>query len=563
MADSASPKTLRKRCSARGGSRCANRGIAGRKLQTAILPADHAFLKRNADWGMVCAETLWRVPRGEREEELMAAGGVQDAQAGAGTIYTGPEVCALSARQAVDLLRRGEVSPEELLQASLKRIGEVEPAVNATVVTCAARARGSIAALSALAGKHGSEPGWLAGLPIAIKDLNLVSGVPCTFGNVGLKDFVPGESDPLVELLERRGGVIVGKTNTPEFGAGGNTFNDVYGRTRNPWDTRKNAGGSSGGAAVSLATGEVWLSHGSDFGGSLRTPASYCGIVGLRPSPGRCGGGGAQTAFATEGVSGPMARNVGDVALFLDAMSGYDPREPVSIEAPSTPFQAAVEAAGPKVRIAYAPDLGGFAPVEAEMRSVLGAAMERMAAAGATVEEACPELPRLNETFRVLRGIAFGSLYAYLPDQVQRHFKQTLKENTEYGKQLAARDIYEAMRQRTVLYHNMRSFLERHDVLAMPVTGLEPGMAEEEYPLAVDGQPMGDYLDWLRFAFLSTVTTLPAISVPVGFTKSGMPVGIQLIGPPRGEAKLLAAARAVEVAIGFPATPIDPVILHS
>ncbi len=479
------------------------------------------------------------------------------------TTFTGPELCRLSAREAVKKLRRKEISPVEMLDAAFERIRQVEPAVNATVTLCEERARKSLKNLAAEERVRGNEPGWLAGLPIAIKDLTVVSGVRTTFGNMALKDFVPDENDPLVQLLEDRGGVVVGKTNTPEFGAGGNTFNDVFGHTRNPWDTRKNAGGSSGGAAASLASGEVWLSQGSDLAGSLRTPAAYCGVVGLRPSPGRCGGGPAVTAFSTEGVSGPMARDIEDTALFLDAMAGFLPEMPITIEAPQTPFQAEVAKSDEKVRIAFSEDQNGFASVEPEIRAVLRGAMEKVVGAGGTVEDACPDLPGLYETYSALRGIHYGSVNSYLPREVQDCFKKTLKQNTEFGRTLKTTDIYDAIRNRGTLYQIMRKFLKGYDVLAIPVVGLEPGMVEEEYPRSVDGRPVEDYLDWLRFSFLATTTALPAISMPVGFTKSGMPVGIQLIGPPRGEARLLQVARAVEVAVKFPVGPIDPLSRHA
>ncbi len=476
--------------------------------------------------------------------------------------FSGPELCRLPAREVVGLLKKGEVAPSELLDAAFARIGQVEDAVNATVTTCEARARADLDRLAARGETNGGEAGWLAGLPLTIKDLSMVGGVRTTFGSVGLKDFVPEASDPLVERLEDRGGIVVGKTNTPEFGAGGNTFNEVFGYTRNPWDTRMNAGGSSGGAAASLATGEVWLAQGSDLAGSLRTPAAYCGVVGMRPSPGRCGGGAAAAAFLIEGISGPMARDVQDIALFLDAMTGFDPRMPISLEAPATPFQQEVARADGRVRIAFSEDQGGFAPVEPEIRQVLRAAMEKVSRAGGTVEDACPDLPGLYETYVTLRGVFYGAVNAYQPEPVQRHFKRTLRDNIQTGKDLSSHAIYEAMRQRTVLYHAMRTFLEGYDVLAIPVAGLEPGPVEVEYPTSVDGHEVADYVDWLRFSFLATTTALPALAMPVGFTASGMPVGIQLVGPPRGEAVLLRAARAVEDAVAFARTPIDPVVRH-
>jgi amidase len=263
-----------------------------------------------------------------------------------------------------------------------------------------------------------------------------------------------------------------------------------------------------------------------------------------------------------EGLSGPMARDIEDAALFLDAMTGYDPRMPISLEAPARPFSEEVRRAESKVRIAFSPDQNGFAPVEPEIRAILGQAMASVERDGGVVEEACPDLPRLYETYVTLRGIHYGAINARLPAEVRKHFKKTLRENVETGKNLTADRIYDAMRDRTTLYHAMRTFLHDFDVLAIPVIGLEPGPVEEEYPLSVDGRPVTDYVDWLRFSFLATTTTLPALSLPVGLTASGMPVGLQLVGPPRGEARLLRVARAVEEAVGFPKTPIDPVIRH-
>lgn len=473
--------------------------------------------------------------------------------------FTGPDLCALPAREAVRLLKSAEVSPSELLEAAWQRMEQVEPVVNATVIRNDDRARAAIASLPARADRNAGARGWLAGLPIGIKDLINVAGMRATYGSPALADFVPDESDPLIDRLEERGAIIAGKTNTPEFGAGGNTFNAVFGSTRNPWDTGRNAGGSSGGAAVSLATGEVWLSHGSDLAGSLRTPAAFCGVIGFRPSPGRCGGAPADTAFALEAVQGPMARDIRDTALFLDAMVGYDPRHPISIEEPATGFQAALDQPPGKIRIAFSEDQNGFAPVEGDIRTVLRGAMEAIAGEGVAVENACPDLPGLYDTYATLRGLHYGAVNARLPDHVRAHFKRTLAENTAFGLQVTTEQIYDAMRQRTVLYHAMRTFLEGFDVLAIPVTGIAPGPVEEEYPTVVDGEPLSDYIDWLRFSFLSTTTTLPALSMPAGFTAGGLPVGLQLIGPPRGEARLLQVALAIEDRLNLGCRPIDPV----
>ena len=478
------------------------------------------------------------------------------------TTFSGPDICQLPAREVVDLLKKKQVSPKELLDASYERMAQVEPVINATVTQCPKRAYAVLEDLEANAKKHGSHDAWLGGLPIGIKDLTVVSGVKTTFGSYGLRDFIPEVTDPLVETLEARGGIVVGKTNTPEFGAGGNTFNQVFGYTRNPWDTRKNAGGSSGGAAVSLATGEVWLSQGSDLAGSLRTPAAYNGVCGFRATPGRAGGGPDPAAFLMEGIPGPMARDVEDTALFLDAMTGFDPRMPLSLEAPAMSFQDALKQEKKNIRIAFSPDQNGFSPVESNIRNIMAAAMATLDSNGLRVEEDCPELPDLYDTYVSLRGIHYGAINAFAPDSVKEHFKQTLKDNIATGQAQTSHDIYLAMRGRTDLYQRMRVFLESYDVLAIPVVGLEPEVVENEYPEFVHGQKTLDYVDWLRFSFLATTTALPALAMPIGFTESGMPVGIQLIGPPRGEAVVLQVGLAIERVLNLGSGPIDPNIRH-
>jgi amidase len=466
------------------------------------------------------------------------------------TAFSGPELCAKSARDVITLLRKGEVTTDDLITASVTRMDQVEAAVNAVVTRSPDRARAATAAKDSL----------LAGLPIGIKDLNPVEGVRTTFGTKGMADHVPSASDPLVLRLEERGGVVLGKTNTPEMGAGANTFNTVFGATRNPWDTRMNAAGSSGGAAVSLATGELWLSHGSDFGGSLRSPANYCSIVGLRPSPGIAGGSSAHLGFTNGGVDGPMARDVMDCALFLDAMAGYDPIWPISFPAPETSyFETARRDAG-NIRIAYTPDLNGFAAVTSEIDTVLRGALDSLRLPNVTVEDHCPDLPRLDETFRALRCMSFMGSYQVTPESVTKHYKDTIKGNLADARAMTFDDYVQAERDRAAIYNTMAAFFQTHDVLACPVNGLAPLPVEIEYPTEVAGRPMRDYIDWLQFAFLATVAGLPALSLPVGFTPSGMPVGLQLVGPPRGEARLLQVAHTLEQTLNLPVTLIDPIV---
>ena len=475
-------------------------------------------------------------------------------------VFTGPELCALDAHEVVDLLRRREISPEELLDASLARIQTVEPAINALPTVCPDRARTAISALSSEQADH---PGWLGGLPLGIKDLDRVKGVRTTFGTLGFADHVPDLSDHFVERLEQRGGLVVGKTNTPEMGAGGNTFNAVFGATRNPWNTALNPGGSSGGAAASLATGETWLSQGSDHGGSLRTPAAYCGVVGLRTTPGRVPTtlvAGASAGHIADGVVGPMARSVRDCALFLDSLSGFEPRFPLSLPSPDSSFQDAVEKATPRVRIAFAPDLDGLCPVESPIREALSRALERIEAEGGTIIEDCPDLTGLEDTYRKLRALGFVASFSRAPEDVHRHFKPALLDNWAYARTLTIEDFADANIDRTRLFLVMQDFLEDFDVLACPTVGCMPRNSDIEWIDEIEGETFDDYLGWMKFAFLATTTGLPAASVPVAVSSEGLPIGIQLVGPPRGEATVLAVARAVEMAVGGPFGPIDPVV---
>ena len=472
--------------------------------------------------------------------------------------FSGPELCQYEAHEIVDMLRKRQVSTRDLLDASFARMDQVEPAINAIVVRCSDRA---YAAAENMEMTNSSHAGWLGGLPIGIKDLTPVEGVYTTFGTAALADFIPSNSDPLVRRLEDRGGIVIGKTNTPELGAGGNTFNDVYGPTRNPWNTALNPAGSSGGAAASLITGETWLSHGSDHGGSLRTPAAYCGIVGLRPSPGRATGS-SEAGFIVEGQQGPMARSVRDCALFLDTMAGHQPADPLSYPEDNNPFQEAVIRAEGPLRIAYSPDFGGIAQADTEMLSHLNIALETLERNGSSVTETCPDLAQLDRTYHVLRGLMWATGTRNMPDHVTRNFKQTLADNISFGKSLTVDDIAIANLERTKIYNQMCDLFAQFDVFACPVVGCMPHPVEEEWVNHVGGQELTGYMDWLRFAFLATTAGLPAISVPVGLGPNNMPVGIQLIGKPRGEAALLAAARIVEMSVGGPMQPIDPNIQH-
>ena len=470
------------------------------------------------------------------------------------------ELWRKTAREMVTLLKNGEIRPQEAIDAAADRIEATDGAVNAMVTPCLDRARDHAARLEAEG--HPDQPGagYLYGLPVSIKDLAHVEGVRCTEGSPIYSDRISTESDLMVQTLESNGALVVGKSNTPEFGAGANTFNEVFGATRNPWDTRMNAGGSSGGAAVNLATGQAWLATGSDLGGSLRIPGSFNSIVGFRPSPGRCPHGTLTSLgrFNDMSVTGPMARNVGDVALMLDAMVGQYPDDPISLPIPGEPFQKAADAATPPKRIAWSATLG-LAPVEPEVSEICAAAAASFADLGTDVDEAHPDLSGAQEMFQIMRGAAFVARHGRHMAEHRDQLKPEVIWNYEYGMSLTAEDIARAQLTRARNHINMCRFFETYDLLVTPTVMAAPFPVEIRYLDEVAGVKFDNYVDWLMHTFVITPTGCPAVSVPCGFTKDGLPVGLQLIAPPRAEAALLSAAAAFEANQDLQwQTPIDP-----
>ncbi|UGA45387.1 amidase [Bradyrhizobium quebecense] len=455
----------------------------------------------------------------------------------------------------VEKLKAGDVTPLDLLDVLEKRIAEVDGKVNALPTLCFDRARTHAKALMQ---KPASERGLLAGLPVPIKDLTAVSGVLTTLGSPIFKDNVPTKSDILVERLEQNGGVIYAKSNTPEFGAGANTFNEVFGPTRNPWDTSRSAAGSSGGAAAALASGTAWLAHGSDMGGSLRNPASFCGVVGLRPSIGRV----AQTPkFAVDrtlGQQGPMARNVQDLALLLDAMSGEHAADPLSLPVLPTSFLSAARSNQKPKRIAYSPDLG-ITPVDPEVKAVTRKAAERFAEAGAIVEEAHPDFREAHECFHVLRAFDFAISKAELLRTKRDLLKPEVIWNIEEGLKLTVEKLERAEAQRVAMTARALEFFERYDLLLAPATIVPPFPVENRYVAECDGKKFDNYVEWLGIVYAITLACCPALSLPCGFTASGLPIGLQMVAKPRAEAQLLAGAKVLEDILGVRGTtPIDP-----
>jgi amidase len=465
------------------------------------------------------------------------------------------ELIRESACTIVDRLRAGEVTPLDLLDMLEKRIAEIDGKVNALPTLCFDRAR---AHAKDLMKKPAGARGLLAGLPLPIKDLTDVGGVLTTQGSPIYKDRVPARSDVLVEHLEQNGGVIFAKSNTPEFGAGANTFNEVFGATRNPWDTSRSAAGSSGGAAVALATGMAWLAHGSDMGGSLRNPASFCGIVGLRPSIGRVAHTPQFKVDRTLGVQGPMARNVEDLALLLDAMSGEHPADPLSLPKLPASFLSAARSDSKPKRVAYSTDLG-ITPVDPEVASITRKAAQRFAEAGAIVEETHPDLREAHECFHVLRAFDFAVSKAALLRNHRDLLKPEVIWNIEEGLKLSVEKLERAEAQRIAMAGRALEFFETYDLLLTPATIVAPFPVENRYVAECAGKTFDNYVEWLGIVYAITLACCPALSLPCGFTTSGLPVGLQMVGPPRGEAQLLAGAKLLEDILGVRGTtPIDP-----
>ncbi|MEK1886654.1 MAG: amidase family protein [Phyllobacterium sp.] len=460
----------------------------------------------------------------------------------------------MSACTVVDLLNRGEVTPLECLDALEVRMAAINAAVNALPILCFDRARNQARLLMQ---KPLGSRGRLAGLPLPIKDLTDVAGVRTTYGSTIFADHVPEQSDILVEAIEAEGGVIYAKSNTPEFGAGGNTFNDVFGATLNPWNTKLSAAGSSGGAAVALATGMAWVAHGSDLGGSLRNPASFCSVVGLRPSPGRVANNPGAKIDCLLGVNGPMGRSVEDTALLLDAMTGEHPADPLSLPRTES-FLAAARSAWRPARVAFSADLG-ITPVDPEVASICRAAAERFSEMGARVEEAHPDLLEAHDTFQVLRGVAFATSYGALLDSHREKMKPEVVWNIEKGFSYSMADVVRAETNRAAMLRRMNAFFDTYDLLLCPATIVAAYPASERYVKECAGYSFPNYFEWLAIAYAISLTASPALSLPCGFTSDGRPVGLQIVGRGRAEGRVLAAARALERILDLhPTTPIDP-----
>ncbi|MEE3327076.1 MAG: amidase [Myxococcota bacterium] len=447
------------------------------------------------------------------------------------------------------LVKTGEVSARELMKAHLARIDQVNPRLNA-IVTLQPEIAMEKAREADEYQASGGTLGPLHGLPIAHKDLILTAGMRTTFGSLLLEDFIPDRDDSIVIRLREAGAITLGKTNVPEFGAGSQTFNEVFGETRNPWDLSKTCGGSSGGAAVALSAGMVPIADGSDMGGSLRNPASFCHVVGMRPSPGRVPVVGAEMAWQTLSVLGPMARNVEDLALLLSAMAGPDPGSPISLDVPGDRFREDLERDFSGVRVACSPDFGVL-PVDPAVRKVAASASQIAESVGCDVSDANPDWAGADEAFKTLRAWTFAQTFGALSDEKKALLKETIRWTMDAGLAFSGQDIAHAQVVRSALYARVAAFMDEYEFMILPVSQVPPFDLSTRYPEEVDGVKMDTYIDWMKSAYFVSVVGLPALSLPFGFTEDGLPVGVQIVGRHHDDFGVLQLAWALEQSLGL------------
>ncbi len=455
------------------------------------------------------------------------------------------ELCFTPAKKLARLIRSRKLSATEVMKAFIAQIERVNPKVNAIVTFLPELALSAARKFDKNFKANKLKP--LAGLPIAYKDNVPTRGIRTTSGSPVYRDHVPRIDHVIVERLAAAGAITIGKTNLPEFAAGSHTFNLVFGTTHNPYDLSKTAGGSSGGAAAAVATGMLPFADGGDLAASLRNPGNYCNVVGFRPSPGRVPHWPAPNAWNTLGVLGPIGRTVEDSAFLLAAMAGPDIRAPVSISEPGKQFLKPLGRKFNKVRIAWSGNLGGL-PMDARVTAVLEKQRKVFTGLGCIVEEAEPDFSGATEAFETLRAVSFVQNYGALVKARRKEVKDSIIWNIEQGWKLTTDQIAHAEAHRNVLYHRMRLFLERYQFLLCPVNQLPPFDAAEEYPTAVGGELMTNYLDWMKSCYYITITSHPAISVPAGFTDDALPlpVGLQIVGRYREDFGVLQLAHAFE-----------------
>ena len=459
------------------------------------------------------------------------------------------DICFFPAHIMLDMIAKKEISALELLLAHIDRIETVNQKINAIVTLDLERAREIALAIDDRLSKN--EPfRTLEALPIAHKDLVLTNGIRTTFGSPIYENLIPDQDSLIVTRLKEAGAVTLGKTNTPEFGAGSQTFNTIFGVTSNPYDLEKTCGGSSGGAAAAVAAGLIPIADGSDLGGSLRNPASFCNVVGLRPSTGRVPTWPSMSAWFPLSVLGPMARTVKDVALVMSSIAGPDNRCPISLQENPQIFKASLERDFQGVRVAWSKNLGGL-PVASEVSKVLDSVVGKFTDVGCVVEEVDPDLNEADEIFHTLRAwhmeSSFGELFKEHPDK----FKDTLVWNIEQGQLLSGADVARAERLRTKLFERLSRFMSTYEFIISPVTQVLPFDKKLPYVTEINGEKLSNYLEWMKSCIRISATGHPALSLPAGFSDSGLPVGIQITGRYRRDFDVLQLGHAIEQITGY------------
>ncbi len=457
------------------------------------------------------------------------------------------ELVQLTALEQRSLIEQKKISAVELLQAHLAQIDAINPAINAIVTHTPEIALEAAKRVDDIIAS-GNDPGLLAGLPTVHKDLHETAGIRTTWGSKLFESYVPRHNALVVQRQIDAGAVTLGKSNTPEWGAGSNTFNDVFGATRNPYDLSRTCGGSSGGAGAALAARMVPIADGSDMGGSLRNPGTFNNIVGFRTSPGRVPVYPAQMGWSSMSVHGPMARTVKDCALFLAAIAGPDNRVPISLPDAGSALLESLDTDVRGRKVAISPDFGGQLPVDAAVKDVVASSQQVLRSLGCEVFEGCPDFNGADDVFKVLRAWSFAATHG---ERIKEHadkYKSTIIWNVEAGLSLTGTDIAAAEVLRTRVYQRVIRFLEEVDFLVLPVSQVAPFPLEQEYPTEIDGTTMETYIDWMKSCYYITITGLPALSLPFGFTPEGLPVGIQIVGKPGREMDVLRFANAIEQA---------------
>ena len=464
------------------------------------------------------------------------------------------EPCDLTAVETRRLIGTKQLAPSELLESCIARIESVDHAVNAMVARDFDRARAT-ARLADQAVARGDELGPLHGLPIGIKDLEETGGLVTTHGSPIFRDYIPAEDERIVADARKAGAIVIGKTNTPEFGAGANTRNAVYGATGNPFNPSLSCAGSSGGSAVALATGMVPLCTGSDTGGSLRNPAAFCGIVGFRPSPGLVPSDKRGIGWTPLPVLGPMARTVGDTALLLGSIASGDSRDPLATTVHGV-FYPPARVDLSRLRAAFTPDFG-FAPTERLIAAAFAEKTAMFRGAFHVADDASPDCSGTDEVFEVLRALIFLSAHLEKSRKRPNDVGPNVRANVEEGLRYTAEDAARAMTEQTVIYRRWQAFFQRYDVIITPSITISPRSWRELYPAEIDGKPTRTYFHWLALAYAVTIVGHPAISLPVGRDANGMPFGLQIVGPRGGDALVLSVAAELETMLA--ARPIPDI----